>query len=264
MKILHGIAGAMALSASVCFADVVSFEGPFTWYRRCGPVFGDPAGGMDFNITQPANAQPNGFSDPNTMWFSYCGGLTSCGLFSQPIHATVGILRSTTLTPLSRCSNSINLRLAYGPAYGDVVGASAPAGATWETTADVAATVGAGPQLFLTLPTYIGVRIQLPDGVHYGWAHLESWTNDGMGHHGFVVSAWAYESTPNTAIVVGNPPCDCEFDGLAGITSQDFFEFITAFFNGDDAADVNNDWILSSQDFFDFLACFFAPPVQCQ
>jgi hypothetical protein len=41
------------------------------------------------------------------------------------------------------------------------------------------------------------------------------------------------------------------------VNSQDFFDFLTAFFNTDPSADYNQDMVVNSQDFFDFLADFF-------
>lgn len=55
--------------------------------------------------------------------------------------------------------------------------------------------------------------------------------------------------------------CPCNWNNDAEVTSQDFFDFLTSFFDGN--ADINADGITSSQDFFDFLACFFAPPIGC-
>lgn len=41
------------------------------------------------------------------------------------------------------------------------------------------------------------------------------------------------------------------------VNSQDFFDFLAAFFNADPAADFNNDGVSDSQDLFDFLGVFF-------
>jgi hypothetical protein len=51
-------------------------------------------------------------------------------------------------------------------------------------------------------------------------------------------------------------PCRCDWNQDHSLNSQDFFDFLTAFF--DNNADFNNSGTTNSQDFFDFLACFFA------
>jgi hypothetical protein len=55
----------------------------------------------------------------------------------------------------------------------------------------------------------------------------------------------------------GTPPCAADFNHDTVVNSQDFFDFLAAFFAGSDSADFNNDDVVNSQDFFDFLTAFF-------
>jgi hypothetical protein len=57
------------------------------------------------------------------------------------------------------------------------------------------------------------------------------------------------------------PVCPCDWNHDNNLNSQDFFDFIAAFFAGN--ADFNHNNETNSQDFFDFLGCFFAPPATC-
>ncbi len=54
------------------------------------------------------------------------------------------------------------------------------------------------------------------------------------------------------------PACLADFNGDGSVNSQDFFDFLSVFFEGLEAADVNLDGYVNSQDFFDFLIGFFA------
>jgi hypothetical protein len=66
-------------------------------------------------------------------------------------------------------------------------------------------------------------------------------------------------SRPATLSVIGAcPPCPADFNTDGAANSQDFFDFLTAFFASDPSADFNHSGAIDSQDFFDFLTAFFA------
>jgi hypothetical protein len=52
--------------------------------------------------------------------------------------------------------------------------------------------------------------------------------------------------------------CAADFNADGSVNSQDFFDFLTAFFATDPSSDFNHDGSVNSQDFFDFLVAFFA------
>jgi len=67
-------------------------------------------------------------------------------------------------------------------------------------------------------------------------------------HNGQFSEAW----------VVSIPDCEGDFNADFVVNSQDFFDFLTAFFAGDPTADFNADGAIDSRDFFDFLDRLFA------
>jgi len=57
---------------------------------------------------------------------------------------------------------------------------------------------------------------------------------------------------------VPTPKCIADFNADTFVNSQDFFDFLSAFFAQLPESDVNTDGLINSQDFFDFVAAFFA------
>jgi len=57
---------------------------------------------------------------------------------------------------------------------------------------------------------------------------------------------------------VALPRCSADINNDGVVSSQDFFDFISAFFSNNTLADFNSDGTITSQDFFDFIAAFFA------
>lgn len=58
--------------------------------------------------------------------------------------------------------------------------------------------------------------------------------------------------------LVPRPRCAGDFNANGVLESEDFFEFLAAFFAGDPRADVNQDGTAISHDFFEFLTALFA------
>jgi hypothetical protein len=57
--------------------------------------------------------------------------------------------------------------------------------------------------------------------------------------------------------IEGSGGCRADFNADGEVNSQDFFDFLNAFFTGLPSADFNGDGSTNSQDFFDFLSEFF-------
>jgi hypothetical protein len=111
-------------------------------------------------------------------------------------------------------------------------------------------------------------------------ADIQGWLNTPATNFGWVVigneaspgTARRFDSRENigasfrpslTVSYTSAPSCPCDFNRDAMLNSQDFFDFLTAFFALDPTADFNMSGVVNSQDFFDFLTCFFTPPTGC-
>ncbi len=64
--------------------------------------------------------------------------------------------------------------------------------------------------------------------------------------------------TPDQFLFAKGGGCAADFNADGEVNSQDFFDFLTAFFASEPGADFNHDGFVNSQDFFDFLTAFFA------
>ena len=112
-------------------------------------------------------------------------------------------------------------------------------------------------------------------------ADVERWVNKPQGNFGWMIrgfedgasTAKRFDSRNNNTVanrpqlvVEYAPPaamCPCDMNGDLNVTSADFFDFLTAFFNMDPAADFDGSGMVNSADFFGFLTCFFQPPAGC-
>jgi hypothetical protein len=59
----------------------------------------------------------------------------------------------------------------------------------------------------------------------------------------------------------GGPRCPADYNRDGAVSSQDFFDFLAAFFSASPEADMNGDSFVDSRDLFDYLTLFF---VGCQ
>ncbi len=101
-------------------------------------------------------------------------------------------------------------------------------------------------------------ELQVPGVV--GWTHLEP---TGMSGDGLVICGIGFDPAGFQQGWVANlrgatPACRADFNGVGGLTAQDIFDFLNAWFSGSSGADFNGADGLSVQDIFDFLNAWFA------
>ena len=84
-----------------------------------------------------------------------------------------------------------------------------------------------------------------------------------MSDDGSVITGYGINPAGNTeawvaVIPVPAPPCPADFNGVGGVTVQDIFDFLNAYFGNDPGADFNDSGAVTVQDIFDFLNAYFA------
>jgi hypothetical protein len=83
------------------------------------------------------------------------------------------------------------------------------------------------------------------------------------GTHTIVTKAYELQNGTEAVAeaVTVSIPCRGDFNGTGGVSVQDLFDFLAAYFAGLPSADVNGSGANTVQDIFDFLAIYFTPCV---
>lgn len=92
------------------------------------------------------------------------------------------------------------------------IGPTVPGG-TWAAYADVNWRSGPTDVSLIGGHAFIGVRLNMPDGLHYGWVDLVD--NGYYGAPSFSALGWAWETTPNTPLPAGAIPGPATLAGIA-------------------------------------------------
>jgi hypothetical protein len=100
----------------------------------------------------------------------------------------------------------------------------------------------------------------LPSPPTGSWAHTYAYGIWSDGTTLFIVGTGRPTSTGRDEALLWTRPvcCRADFNCAGGVTVQDIFDFLIAYFGSDARADFSRDGLIGVQDIFDFLAGYFA------
>lgn len=203
----------LAIGASAS-AAVVSFQnqgGAFDW--RC-VLDGNPAQATWLDITQPATQ--TGESSARSFFLQRFTGFTTPHFNEDRIvgvTADARIARRSTsiaLTDEEGIVNSFAFARSFAP------GSEVGAGLNFHQSAHVAVTnFYTEPFIERLLPTgFVGVSVNLADGVHYGFIELAPVESPFGIFIEYDVVSWGYETQVGVGIVIPAPACGLVAGGL--------------------------------------------------
>lgn len=160
---------------------------------------------------------------------------------------------STIITLSSPALNAVGQIAFFAQVFGVVSGS--PVYAT-----DTAGRLTLIAEQFRAHTVRPGLTIRVgPPGVFFqtGGSDARQRNFNDAGEYAFT-SSWVTTNGQQSGngIFVARTPCAADWNLDGFVNSQDFFDFLGAFFAG--TGDFNNDLASNSQDFFDFLSAFFA------
>jgi hypothetical protein len=241
-----------AIATLPAAADVVTFDnsdGQFTWmwYPNYGNLLDPTLGPLEQDSADPARSYMYWVQGPAgslqiVSHYIACGDNAAIARDTEPVY-----IYNERYEPYSIW---LNLATRFYTPIGSA--------ANWQPEADAAwfaFFAGLNPMLGQTCT--VGIRLNLSDGVHYGFINLAWRPFSPSPPPGSTAMyqpvAWGYETEPDTPIMI----CEIDFNADGAINSQDFFDFLVLFFAADPLADFDHTGTVNSQDFFAYLDALF-------
>jgi hypothetical protein len=197
---------AVALAAAPSSADIQyvdNSEGQFVWTESFH-ILADfhPGASLDLTLDASQSGAPTArsFSAYSETYLT-SNELVTVNVQADPA-ANVRVARGETIF-LNFGPWSGNVYPAVTFTEGTPIGPDIGAG-TWELEADIDYRSGQNSASLIGGRAFIGVSLELPDGVHYGWIDLQD--NGYNANPSLVPLAWAWETEPGVPIPAGVIP----------------------------------------------------------